>query len=299
MRLLLVRRVGTICRILLAFPHPPLAPKPNSSEFTFLSMTGKNLINSLTKHCLLSLYHSWTVLPKLQIVSDGSLTTSELAEALAWWPGEKEFSTWEDSVLYHQQRGRESLVRYAKASSIMGRKFAVITHFGEEGPILWCDADILWFKELQDLPVSRDSSAFPGLKLAEDNVQSYDEELLENGLEHLRKPPYFNAGLVFLKGNLFQVCNLDRYINIVANQSYSSWLAEQTLFAEALHQLKGDFWSREKIALLVDDRLSLAPTYLGKNWIARHYVGPVRYIFYRDALALKWRWLKAILTFFR
>ncbi|MDX2240325.1 MAG: hypothetical protein NW224_06560 [Leptolyngbyaceae cyanobacterium bins.302] len=220
----------------------------------------------------------------MHIVSDGSLTVADLQNALTWWAGEKSFSHWKDVVDYHHQHGREALVQFAN-NSILGRKFAAILQFAEQGATLWCDTDILWFKELKSLPVFDSNSKTPVLKIAEDYQESYDQNLINHSLEHLHTPPYFNTGLVFLQGNLLQACDVEGLLSLAAKTS--NHFTEQTLLAVAFSRLGQDYWSKEEIACFETDKLSLAPTYLGRSWTARHYVGPVRYSFWRDALVLR------------
>lgn len=283
MKNLLSKRSGTAARILLnLMPMPRVPPKPQL-ELILLSMCGVKHLGCL-QQSLLSLYMAWSSLPKLQIVSDGSLTFPMLEKAFDWWPGTKSFSSWTRSVAYHQQKGRDSLVKFGN-NNLMGRKLAIILEFAERGATLWCDSDILWFRELSSLPEVVKGN-LPTFKMSEDYNQSYDKNLIKQGLEHLCKPPFMCAGLIFLEGDLIQACDLNRLLDIAATKS--NWFTEQTIFAEAAYQLGRSYWPREKIAIFDHDQLSLKiPTYFRKDWVARHYVGPVRHIFWRDALALR------------
>jgi hypothetical protein len=276
-------RVRTAYRQFLKFlPISPRQPKPEQ-DLVLLTMTGSKYLE-LLQQCLLSLYKTWSTLPKLHVVSDGTITTLELEKALKWWPNTKYFSSWEQSVDYHNNMGRKSLVQYAH-SHFMGKKLAVILASGEQGSTLWCDSDILWFREISGLPRAGQPSGLPTLKMSEDYQSSYDEQLINYGLEHLSEPPYRNAGFLHIQGNLLEHCNLQHLIDLAAEDSGHS--TEQTIFAEAAYQLGGEVWSNEEVACFEDDKLSLLPDYAGKNWFARHYVGPVRHLFWRDALILR------------
>lgn len=277
-------RSRTAYKVLLnLLPTPRIAPKPEL-DLTLLTMCGAKHLGFL-QQCLFSLYNSWSSIPKLQVFSDGTLTLSKLEETLSWWSGTKSFSSWEESVYYHQQQGRDALVKYAK-NSISARKLAVILASGELRETLWCDCDILWFKELSDLPITDKQCSLPVLKISLDNQQAYDNQLIEQAqLEHLYQLPFINSGLVFLKGNLLEVCHLDNLIKIAAEKSI--FCTEQTIFAEAAYQLGQNFWSPEEVACFEDDKFSLLPNYEGKQWAARHYAGPTRHLFSRDAFALR------------
>jgi hypothetical protein len=279
----LVFRTRTAYRLVLkVFPKPQTPPKPEQ-DLTFVSMCGGKHLG-LLQECLLSLYDAWSILPKLHIVSDGSVTISELQQALRWWPGTKTFSLWEESVAYHNERGRQSIVEFAQ-SNIMGKKLAIILKAGEQGPTLWCDSDILWFKEFSSIPKHDETSNLPVLKISEDYQPSYDPRLIEYGLRHLDCPPYRNAGLLYIQGELLKHCNLQPLLDLAAEQPCND--AEQTTFAEANYQLNSGIWLRDEIACFSDDREVNLPRYGGKNWVARHYVGPVRHLFWRDALLLR------------
>jgi hypothetical protein len=70
-------------------------------------------------------------------------------------------------------------------------------------------------------------------------------------------------------------------IDQVGDKPY--YFTEQTFFAIAAKLLSADMWRFNEIALFESDRFKLGPSYIGKNWFARHYVGPVRHLFWRDS----------------
>lgn len=276
-------RARTAYRLVLkVLPSPRISPKPEQN-LTLVSMCGAKHLG-LLQQSLISLYGAWSALPKLHIVSDGSITVAEMQQALRWWSGTKEFSLWEEIVAYHAERGRHSIVKFAQ-SNIMGKKLAVILKAGELGPTLWCDSDILWFKDFSSIPKLDRASSLPILKISEDYQPSYDPRLIEYGLKHLACPPYRNAGLIYIQGELLKYCNLQPLIDLAAEYPCND--AEQTVFAEANYQLDSGIWLRDEIACFADDREEMLPNYTGKSWIARHYIGPVRHLFWRDALLLR------------
>lgn len=269
--------------LLKTIPNPQVLQKPEL-EITFLTMCGGKHLK-LLQQCLFSLYSSWSSIPKLHIVSDGTIKIAQLEKALAWWTGTKSFSSWERSVSYHRQKNRKFLVGCTE-KSILGRKLAVILESAEAHPTLWCDCDILWFKDFSELGISLSNSRSPALKISLDYQKGYDEHLIqEKKLFHLNQPPFINSGLVFAWGNLLDTCQL-KDVLAVAAQSSAFW-TEQTIFAEAAHRLRASFWSSEEIACFEDDKFSLVPDYSGKKWFARHYAGPTRHLFFRDAFLLR------------
>lgn len=281
-------RSGPICKnILDALPLPAAVAKPKL-PLTFLTLCGVNHISFL-QQSLYSLYKAWSFLPKLQVVSDGTIGVSELDKALRWWPGEKTIHLPEYFIQHHRNLGREYLAKFA-SNNVMGLKLAAVIKAGEEAPTLYCDTDILWFRNLPNLIGEETSNSNVTLKMSEDFQPAYDHELAKSNLKHLYTPPFFCAGLAFINGNLLEQINIEDLL--IAASIKSNHFTEQTILAEANYRLGGAFWSREKIACFVDDQFSLAPSYLQKKclqekWIARHYVGPVRHIYWRDALALR------------
>lgn len=276
-------RARTVYRLVLKVLPLPQTPPKSEQDLTLVSMCGAKYIG-LLQQSLFSLYREWTLLPKLHIVSDGSVTVSELQNALHWWSGTKEFSSWEESVAYHEQRGRRSIVQFAQ-SNVMGKKLAVILKAGEQGPTLWCDSDILWFKQLPNIPKVDQTNTRPVLKISEDFQPSYDPRLIESGLSHLTQPPYRNAGLIYIQGEVLKHCKLQPLLDLAAEKPSND--AEQTIFAEANYQLNSGIWLRDEIACFAEDAITTRPQYAGKNWVARHYIGPVRHLFWRDALILR------------
>ncbi|MBD2201186.1 hypothetical protein H6G33_01035 [Calothrix sp. FACHB-1219] len=285
------REIANLCNVIYEFiirlfPVKNL-PEKQEIELTLLTMCGKKHIGFL-QQSLLSLYNSWSVLPKLQVVSDGSLNLSELEIAFAWWPAQKSFSLWEASVSFHENQGYPKLAEFACKSNV-GKKLAAILDFGQKTRILWCDADVLWFTEPLDILIPIQShQELPLLKLSEDFHPSYDANLLSCGLEHLYNKPFINTGLVFINGNILNAVNLENLFNLSSKQS--NHFTEQTILAEAAYQLKASLWTREEIACFLEDSISFVPNYHGKQWLARHYISPVRHLFYRDALALRLGW---------
>jgi hypothetical protein len=121
--------------------------------------------------------------------------------------------------------------------------------------------------------------------MSPDRRPAYDEDLVPDRLPHLARPPYFCAGLLYAAGDLLAACDVASLLDHAAERGIG--VTEQTILAQADHLLGGRSWPAEEIALQDEDRASLGPTFRGRPWAARHYVGAVRHIFWRDALALR------------
>ena len=113
----------------------------------------------------------------------------------------------------------------------------------------------------------------------------YDAALVPERLPHLTRPPYFCAGLLYAAGDVLAACDVSELLDFAAERGIG--VTEQTILAQADHLPGGRTWPEEEIALWEEDRASLGPSFRGCPWAARHYVGAVRHIFWRDALALR------------
>lgn len=94
-----------------------------------------------------------------------------------------------------------------------------------------------------------------------------------------------SAGFAFAAEDFLASCDLGELLAWSAAEGVRR--TEQTLLAEAAHQLGGRTWPAEEIVCSVDDPLTLRPSYPGKPWVASHYVGQVRHLFWRAVLALR------------
>lgn len=275
-------RSGALWRALLcALPAPRVAAKP-LLPVTFVTFGGAGHRLMLAQ-CLASLGLTWPRLPRLRIVSDGSLAADTTARDLAWWPGPWELLAWRDLAPGLCDRGHDALVRFAEREP-MGRKMAAVVATALEGPTLYCDVDVLWFREPARLAELTGRPA-PQLVMSEDCYPAYDPALVPGRLPHLAAPPFYCAGLLFAHGDFLEAAGVAELLAEAAERGFG--LTEQTIFAEADRRLGGACWPRDEIALFEEDRFSLGPSFRGRSWTARHYVGQVRHLFWRDALALR------------
>ncbi len=278
----LAYRSSTVWRGLLrTLPPPRVAAKPVLPA-TFVTFGGAGHRLMLAQ-CLASLGLTWPRLPRLRVVSDGSLDQATTARDLAWWPGPWELLAWHELAPGLRDRGHGALVRFAEREP-MGRKMASVVATALEGPTLYCDVDVLWFREPARLTELTGRPA-PQLVMSEDYVPAYDPALVPERLPSLARPPFYCAGLLFAHGDFLAASGVEELLVEAAERGFG--LTEQTIFAEADRRLGGACWPRTEIALSEDDRFSLAPSFPGRSWTARHYVGAVRHLFWRDALALR------------
>lgn len=269
-------------RWLLAFLPTPRCEKKEGLPLTFLTFGGA-AHRPMLRECLLSLERAWPRLPRVRVVSDGSLDPEWIRRDLKGWKGNLEVLSWRDLTARLDAPRFAALVRFAERDA-MGRKMSAVVASALEGPTLYCDVDILWFRYPATLAALL---AAPGTKLALSNDcrPSYDQDLVPSRLPELATPPYFCAGLLFAEGDFLASCAVSDLLDHAAERGIG--VTEQTILAEADRQLGGRSWPETEIALFEKDRTSLAPSFRGQPWAARHYVGAVRHIFWRDALALR------------
>ncbi len=261
--------------------YASLSPKPiwNMTLLLYAGAQQKEMV----RECLWSIYHAWPELPRVKLVSDGSVTPSALLESIDWWPGEKKAESWEAGAEYHAQRGRVDVRTFA-GNNMLGKKLSAILAAGESERVLYCDSDLLWFGGPPAVP---DASVSAAVQLAVDLSPHYDDHLLKMlSINDLDKIPALNTGLVYASGPVYTECGLDRLMSIVAREP--SYFSEQTIMAYAARKLGGRHWPLDQIILKVDDKSwPIRHPSERPSWMARHYVGDVRHWFWRDALWLR------------
>lgn len=256
--------------------------KPLCRDFRLLMMTGRPHLPML-RHCLHSLCHSWTSLPVLRVVSDGTLTPEELRHALQFYPGPMETIGWLQILEQLKSRHYASLVEYAERHSL-GKKLLIILHSAASGtPTLWCDADFLWFRPLPERWMP--AIPTPGVAMTEDCCCCYDSQLL--GIEPRLQPeaPFYNSGLLLAQGNLIDDPVVHRMAKIASANPH--WFSEQTIFSTLAARHGKPTWSKEQVFISVQykNSLSLTPSYRYQSWLAHHYAA-ARPQFWRDAVSL-------------
>jgi hypothetical protein len=220
-------------------PNPDYKPGPDA-DFTFLSMTGRTHLEMLNQ-CLISLHNNWTKRPALILYSDGSLKPEDIQKKLSWWKGSLQVKSHEDILTWTKKSGSVGLNDFAHKEAV-GRKLGCILKEAEKTTILWCDTDILWYKDLPYEPS--------------------------------------NLPLIFKTSEDYKA-ELSVYWEKIGN--HPNHFTEQTFLAIASKLLGGEVWSMTEVACFQSDRFDLKPSFQKQPWVARHYVGPVRHLFWKDA----------------
>lgn len=249
-----------------------------------MAMAGAGHLPMLVQS-LRSLAAAWSRVPPLRAISDGTLDAATLRDAVAGWPAPVEVLTRGAVVAAARDRGPAALGEFA-ALSPFGLKFAALIMSAVERPTLFVDADVLWFRDWAT-DVARLAAAGGDVTfyVSRDYQPAYDLTLAGEDAQILSAPPFINTGVTFLRGDLLAAVDLGRPLRVAAAR-YNHF-AEQTILALASRRLGAPTWAPSVVACFQDDHQSLAVTYRDRAWVARHYVGPVRHLFWRDALALR------------
>lgn len=153
------------------------------------------------------------------------------------------------------------------------RRLAVFMSLSVEQPIVYTDADILFFpgaEEIINLCLSEDSFAW----YLADCQASLDERIILDDAEKLNP---VNAGFFLLKKQIDWTIPIERVAQLVDSPKY---FTEQTVVHLAMHNAQAKPLNRDKFVLENDDQFMYRDIY-AKNHIAmRHYVNDVRHKFW-------------------
>lgn len=275
-------RLGEIAQTILSrWPIPPQPAKP-IANFSYVTVSDRRHWLML-RESLFSLHRSWNSLPEVIVVSDGSWTANEFADVFVWWPAPITVLTRQEVSLAVSSAGFPELARYARESPY-GLKLAAIVSQAGKQPLLFVDADILWFRDpalLLGDPVSWGKPR----ALRESNCHQRRDMAMRHCAQVL-EPPFVNSGIVSLHGELMTPALLRSMVQDALRDPQDS-SCEQTIIATAV-KLGGDFFP-EKLSLVeFDDVYRFRSRDIrDEGYYSRHYVNWMRHLLYREALKLR------------
>jgi hypothetical protein len=275
-------RLGQLAlNILSRWSIKPLPSKPESGMH-YLTIAGRTHWLML-RESMFSLYGSWRKLPNITVVSDGSWSAADFYPVFSWWPEKINVLSREQIIAQADAAGERELAQYAEASA-WGLKVASIVLLARQEPVLFVDADILWFKDPADLFGPRDFWVKPrGVR--ESNCYQHRDMALRFCPEVL-KPPFVNGGILALHGE-FLTAEILRAMVREALADPKDGAFEQTIIAMAV-KLGGELLP-EKLSLVEFDDVHRfrSRNMNAEGYYSRHYVNWVRHLFYRDAFKLR------------
>jgi len=276
-------RLGQLALNLLSrWPINSLPPKPESS-LHYLTIGGRSHWLML-RESMFSLYRSWKKLPTTTtVVSDGSWSAADFYPVFSWWPGKIDVLSREQIIAEAHTAGERELAQYAEASA-WGLKVASIVLLARQEPVLFVDADILWFADPSDLLGPSDSWAKPrGVR--ENNCYQHREMALRFCPKVL-EPPFVNGGTLALHGE-FLPPEILRAMVREALADPNDGAFEQTIIAAAVHRGAGLLPGKTSLVEFDDIDRFCHRNMRREGYCSRHYVNWMRHLFYRDALKLR------------
>lgn len=278
----LAYRFGTLARTLLAMRSPryPIGRPTNDCEvLTFAGAPYRLMVEQF----LYSLAMSWSTLPRVAIALNRDEDRASFEDLARVWPGSLELVSPSQVRDRLEGHGLDDLLTFAEREA-MGRKLAAVAARAFDGRLLYADVDVLWFGDGSQL-YGFDRGGEAELVASEDYQAAYDARLVPTRMPSLARAPFLCAGFLLVRGDFLRAAGMESFLEFLAENGV--FFSEQTVVAEAVHRLGRVTFPRTLVYSGEADKLSLAPTYLGKGWIARHYVSPSRHLLWRDALALR------------
>jgi hypothetical protein len=208
---------------------------------------------------------------ELCVVSDGTHTRRS-RELLAAVHPSVSVADWETLA----RPGLPRALREYAAATWQGKKILALVSLELDRPLLYADADVLFFPGAAEL---RGLDACEGHRYLLDcdrGARAFlDRELLVAEAEGERS---VNSGFIFLAGPLDWGPALERLVRRLRNGPAAR--SGQTVVHLALHSAGATPFDPERYVVADDDRLQLADRYASPVLVLRHYVTPVRHKFW-------------------
>lgn len=245
----------------------------------------------LLQENILSVCKQFGKLPSIYVFTDTDLDIELCKMSLKWVPSKLIVIGAKSCFKYHKDNGNELLATFAEQNP-MGLKMAAIMQIMDNNePILYCDTDVLWFKDPEPIISAIISNPHISMVLSQDFQKSYDECLVkEENLEILSDEPFYCAGIMLLKSFSPSDKNeLKDLLKLAVRKS--NHFTEQTIFAY-LNKIKGNIsLNMDEFCITLHDQFDIIPTKKSSQ-IARHYIGAVRHQFWRDAFFARFNYFK-------
>jgi hypothetical protein len=275
-------RLGQLAlNILSRWSIKPLPPKPESG-MRYLTIVGLSHWLML-RESMFSLYWSWKKLPAITVVSDGSWSAADFCQVFSWWPGKINVVSREQIIAQADAAGERELAQYAEASA-WGLKVASIVLLARREPVLFVDADILWFNDPADLLGPPNSWAAPRGVRESDCYQHRGMAL--RFCPKVLEAPFVNGGILALHGEFLPAETLRLMVHeALADPKDGAF--EQTIIASAVHRGAGLLPSNVSLVEFDDINRFSHRDMRREGYYSRHYVNWIRHLLYRDAFKLR------------
>src|SRR5206468_206717 len=169
------------------------------------------------------------------VVSDGSWSAADFYPVFSWWPGKINVLSRDEIIAQADAAGERELARYAEASG-WGLKVASIVLLARREPVLFVDADILWFSDPADLFGPTDLWAKP--RGVREGVCYQHRDMALRFCPKVLEPPFVNGGILAVHGEFLTAEMLRAMVHeALANPKDGAF--EQTIIASAVQMGAG------------------------------------------------------------
>lgn len=275
-------RLGQLAlNILSRWSIKPLPPKAESGlcYLTIAACTHWLLL----RESMFSLYQSWKELPAVTVISDGSWSAADFDPVFSWWPGRINVRSREQIIADANAAGERELAQYAEASA-WGLKVASIVLLARQEPVLFVDADILWFADPADLMGPADLWAKP--RGVREGVCYQHRDLALRFCPRVLEPPFVNGGMIAVHGEFLPAESLRAMVHeALADPKDGAF--EQTIIASAVRMGAGLLPNKINLVAFDDIHRFCHRNMRREGYYSRHYVSWMRHLLYRDALKLR------------
>lgn len=173
--------------------------------------------------------------------------------------------------------GLPERVRHYVTTYPMGRQLGLLMSLPVNGPVLYLDADVLFFPGADDFTrylSDKDAAAF----YLEDCQLSADTRVFREPSEQLN--PVNCGALLFLKKIDWSIA-IRRFLELEGEPNF---FTNQTLAHLALHLNGARSFDPAKYVVQLDDQFIYPDRYARRELALRHYVNPVRHKFWGNFL---------------
>jgi hypothetical protein len=154
-----------------------------------------------------------------------------------------------------------------------GKQLALIMSLPQNGPALYLDADVRFFRGAVDLLERGQAKNVSAYYLAD--CQFSGDRRLVRGQAEENEP--VNTGVLFLFGKLDWTLSIRRFLELDGEPTF---FTNQTLTHLAMHQNGARPLDPAMYVLQLDDQFDFRDRYATSGLALRHYVNPVRYKFW-------------------
>ena len=154
-----------------------------------------------------------------------------------------------------------------------GKQLGLIISLPRNGPALYVDSDVYFFRKANDLVTLTRPFAVPAFYLP-DCQFSGDARLIRSPNERNRP---VNTGVLFLLQKLDWSLGIDRFLQL---NGAPNFFTNQTITHLTMHANGASPLDPTKYVLQLDDQTVYRDRYAGDGVALRHYVNPVRHKFW-------------------